>query len=620
MFAGFREALRPRAVAIPGWPRAWSRDWGGLVTAAFGVYTLLFMLWFFFRWGGEEAALVIANLAPLPMDIAGAVLAWRAATHAALDTRTRTAWRLLAAALLATFIGNLLWSYQELVLGVSPSSSWADVAYLAFYPLLLWGLLSIPSALPSREQRVRFALDAGTVLLGGGLVVWHLVLRSVALGEYATSVDMLLALAYPLGDLVILLGITTVALRPLPAVSRGALVTLASALVVSMVANVAYGHMTLQGPYPTGSWPDLNWIVAAFLVIVSAQWQYWRAGRAVGRPGEERATFRPLTLLPYLAIAAGYGLLLAVASELLAGPLGNLILGALGLTGLVVARQVTVLRENGRLLAESRTLARDNARLYHETQHAFEALRQSQAQLVQAAKLAAVGTLAAGVAHELNQSLMVIRGQTQMLQMTEAPPAERVERLDRIERQTGKMSAIIDHLRAFGRVSPDGTGEPVDLNRVVAEGLLFIEGQLRERGITLVLDLAAAPTHTAAPVALADANQVEQVLLNLLVNARDALGGGGMVRLRTWQDQAGCHLTVADDGPGLPGEIQERVFEPFFTTKAVGQGTGLGLAISREIARRWGGELTLANRTDGRGAIAHLLLPVADAERPGPAT
>jgi PAS domain S-box-containing protein len=264
-------------------------------------------------------------------------------------------------------------------------------------------------------------------------------------------------------------------------------------------------------------------------------------------------------------------------------------------------------------LAERAALAVDNARLYDAAQQALAALRRSEAQLVQSAKLAAVGTLAASVAHELNQPLMIVRNQAQALRARADAPNGWADKLARIERQTDKMLTLVSHLRTFGRVSGSEVARPIDLNAVAGEALLLIGAQLRERGITLTLALAEA-----APVVLADASQVEQIVLNLLVNARDALGQAGEIVVRTWQDTAGGHLSVADSGPGLPPEVEARLFEPFFTTKPAGAGTGLGLSISRDIARKWGGELTLANRPDAPGAIARLTL-VAASTGPEPA-
>jgi C4-dicarboxylate-specific signal transduction histidine kinase len=265
-------------------------------------------------------------------------------------------------------------------------------------------------------------------------------------------------------------------------------------------------------------------------------------------------------------------------------------------------------------LAARAALAIDNGRLYAESQAALAAMRQSQAQLVQAGKLAAVGTLAAGVAHELNQPLMVIRGQAQLLLAKSDDPHQRAEKLRRIERQTGKMGAIIDHLRVFGRDDSDGPARPVSLNRAVEDALLLLGAQLRESAVAIRLELAHPE-----PVALAAANQVEQIVLNLLTNAQHAVAQRAMapaertVVVRTSQAGERCTLEVVDSGAGIPSAVLARLFEPFYTTKPVGQGTGLGLSISRDIARRWGGDLTLQNRTDDLGAIGVLALPAAPA-------
>jgi signal transduction histidine kinase len=257
-------------------------------------------------------------------------------------------------------------------------------------------------------------------------------------------------------------------------------------------------------------------------------------------------------------------------------------------------------------IARRAALAIDNARLYGEAQTTLQHLRESQAQLVETGKLAAVGTLAAGVAHELNQPLMVIRGHAQVLLATGHDTGRLGAKLRLMERQTEQMMEIIEHLRTFSKTSADPTALPVDLNTVVREALLFISAQLHEQNIRLYLDLAAP-----APVALAEANQIEQIVLHLLTNARDAVRRDGEIVVSTWRAGDQCHLTVTDNGTGIADDVLPRLFEPFFTTKPVGQGTGLGLSSSRQIAQTWGGDLTLANRSDHPGVRAHLTLPAS---------
>src|SRR5574337_1779695 len=246
-------------------------------------------------------------------------------------------------------------------------------------------------------------------------------------------------------------------------------------------------------------------------------------------------------------------------------------------------------------LGEQLAIAIENSRLHGEMERKVEertkTLRETQAQLIQSGKLAAVGTLAAGVAHELNQPLMIIRGYAQELLRDERIGEEAIrDDLRRIEAQTTRMTAIINHLRDFSREST-GKREVADLNRVVEDALIFLGQQLRSRNIAVVQTL-----DPALPPVWVDPLQIEQVLLNLITNARDAMEtvGMGAITIRTGLTQGSrVALSVADAGPGIPEAIRTRIFDPFFTTKEVGKGTGLGLSICHGIVEEHGGELTM---------------------------
>lgn len=264
-------------------------------------------------------------------------------------------------------------------------------------------------------------------------------------------------------------------------------------------------------------------------------------------------------------------------------------------------------------LGEQLAIAIDNARLHGEMERKVDErtkmLRQTQAQLLQSGKLAAVGTLAAGVAHELNQPLMIIRGYAQELLRDRRIADEEIrDDLWRIEAQTTRMAAIINHLRDFSREST-GRRAGADLNRIVADALTFLDAQLKSRNIAVVRAL-----DPDLPPVWVDPLQIEQVLLNLITNARDAMepAGTGTITVRT-EPVAGrrAALSVTDTGPGIPPAIQSRIFDPFFTTKEVGKGTGLGLSICYGIIEKHGGALTMASPvTDGRGARFTIVLPV----------
>ncbi len=232
-------------------------------------------------------------------------------------------------------------------------------------------------------------------------------------------------------------------------------------------------------------------------------------------------------------------------------------------------------------------------------------------QLIRSAKLAAIGTLAAGVAHELNQPLTVIRATAQDLQAENGINMEIATALSDIERQTLRMMRTIEHLRTFSRDHPWQVSS-VQVNEIVQQALGMIGQQMRNRGIQLRLELCPD-----LPEITGNATQIEQVVLNLLVNARDAVEdqpeGGVHVATRPMQNaedkhSSGVVIEVVDNGPGIPAELRERVFEPFFTTKEPARGTGLGLAVSHSIISQHGGEIEFVCNP-GSGTTFRVWLP-----------
>lgn len=249
-------------------------------------------------------------------------------------------------------------------------------------------------------------------------------------------------------------------------------------------------------------------------------------------------------------------------------------------------------------------------------QQSQEELKQAEAQLIQSSKLASLGTLASGVAHELNQPLAIIRAIAQQnLETLDSIPTPQLaqvlrEDLQIIHRQTVRMSQIIQHLRAFSR-KPREAFEPVNLSEVAQNALILLREQLRQRGITLIENYAPD-----LPPVMGEPNSLEQIVINLLTNARDALENcpDGQITIETGTYDDGkrvyAELRVRDNGAGVPPDIQAQIFDPFFTTKDPNKGTGLGLAISLEIAQKHHGTLLLGDTTDGAEFI--LRIPVAE--------
>jgi len=243
-----------------------------------------------------------------------------------------------------------------------------------------------------------------------------------------------------------------------------------------------------------------------------------------------------------------------------------------------------------------------------EMERREQELREKQEQLVQAGKLATLGELTTGVAHELNNPLnnigLFVGNVLDQIRLGrfDAEAAER--ELENAMEQVRKATVIISHLRTFGRAA-SVTFEPADIDEVIEHSLLLMQEQLRLRGIEVVLDLCAEEL-----VVFGNPIQLEQVFVNLLTNARDALEDARTKRIwiETTRDEELITIRFSDSGPGIPRELEQRIFDPFFTTKEVGAGTGLGLSITYSIVKEHGGEIAVEQR-DGRGAGFWIELP-----------
>src|SRR5438270_806032 len=240
-------------------------------------------------------------------------------------------------------------------------------------------------------------------------------------------------------------------------------------------------------------------------------------------------------------------------------------------------------------------------------------LRDKQEQLVQAGKLATLGELTTGVAHELNNPLnnigLFVGNAVDLIELAVTEKGQIVRELGHAMQQVSKATEIISHLRTFGRAAPVSR-EPISLRQVIERALSLMREQLRLREIEVTVDLGPEE-----PVVLGNAIQLEQVFINLLTNARDAVAEAPRkaIRIACSARSGEVEVALADTGHGIPPGLERRIFDPFFTTKEVGKGTGLGLSITYGIIKEHGGTISVVS-PPGEGATFLIHLPVASAD------
>jgi signal transduction histidine kinase len=277
-----------------------------------------------------------------------------------------------------------------------------------------------------------------------------------------------------------------------------------------------------------------------------------------------------------------------------------------------LANQSSIAIENAKAFDE---IAKLNETLEARVEERTRELRDIQAQLTQAEKMKSLGQLVAGVAHELNNPIGFVHANLQLLeeyiqklvegQRTDAD-TERIREtisklLSRSREGTQRVKKIVQDLRTFSRMDQADV-QDADLHEEIDRTLALMEPRFKN-AITVVRDYGQLPRVRCYP------GQLNQVFLNLLMNACDAIDGKGEIRIKTRRTPEGVRLEFHDSGPGIPPEVQTRIFDPFFTTKPVGVGTGLGLSLSHGIIERHRGRIRVESEP-GHGATFVIELPL----------
>ena len=226
-------------------------------------------------------------------------------------------------------------------------------------------------------------------------------------------------------------------------------------------------------------------------------------------------------------------------------------------------------------------------------------------QLLHADRLATIGMLAAGVAHELNEPLGNILGFAQLAKKGNGVSGSVKQDIEKIETASLHARQIIQKLLVFARQTPPKKAQ-VNLNQIVEDGLYFFEARCAKKGVELIRKLSAE-----LPKIIADPAQLNQLIVNLVVNALQAIQGQGKIIVQTQSSDQEVHLVVEDTGTGMTDKVLEQIFIPFFTTKDIGHGTGLGLPVIHGIVTAHGGSINVESKL-GRGSRFEIRLPVEE--------
>ncbi|HEY0607835.1 MAG TPA: GAF domain-containing protein, partial [Herpetosiphonaceae bacterium] len=295
---------------------------------------------------------------------------------------------------------------------------------------------------------------------------------------------------------------------------------------------------------------------------------------------------------------------------------GDHMLGALGLTHTdpdrrfsahdqqlmeLFASQAAQAVEHARRFERERILRSDAERSLDEMQAVLEELEQTNERMGRLEKMRLLGELASEVAHDFNNALTSVLGNSQLLLLDETDPL-RVETLSAIEAAARDSAAMIKRLQEFGRTQQEPYTEIVDINTIVRDAVTMTQTRWRELTRSNIRLEATLPIRGSV-------TELRRVLMNLIVNAIDAMPDGGTLAIITENLADAVRISVIDTGVGMPPEVKARVFDPFFTTKAAGLGTGLGLAICHQIVVRHGGTIAVES-TPGAGTTFTIMLPV----------
>lgn len=508
--------------------------------------------------------------------------------------RQNSFWMLLALGCTLWLAGQLIWTYDSLVLHYRVLTiSVVDLIFFLHTIPWIGALVLMPHARKMRETLRYGYLDLLLLATWGLFIYCFMAIAWVMDPAHASLYHLRDLQVYVFANLIFLIGMGVLAVR-----AKGGwrlvywnLLGGSASYLVALLAAVTQG---MRGEYHAGGMVNLP-IMMTFVWFGTAGIAAHRISPAPILSEEERSRDAQwparLAMLCILSLPA----MAAWSSFLSDAPAGvRQFRLSLTLAAIVAGTALVFLRQH--------LVDRERLSLMRGLQNSVEQLRRLQMQFVQAEKLASLGQLAAGAAHEINNPLTAILGYAELIHEDAAGSEKSRSLSEKIREQARRTKVLVSNLLSFARQVPVEK-QLLDLKSVLTSAIELRQLDLRDKNIRIEMDMPAV-----LPAVRADPNQLLQVFYNLIANAVDAMEtvGGGVLMVRARAERGSVVLDFSDTGPGL--ENADRVFDPFYTTKPVGKGTGLGLSICYGIVQEHGGQILGFNRPEG-GCTFRVILP-----------